>query len=290
MASSRTSTGTSATGASVNSAGTEPLQARLMKLAQTLQFAWFCGHVTLLLCTLRFGLSYLTFNFSSRWAKLSYRTACLAAAVTYGIVVYKGYRARQKSGRAPVPPVQMLADENVQYLIMAIIWLISRQTALAILPFAVFSVFHIATYTRGILLPALQPQTSTTAAQKSGLGEQIGRFIKDYYDIAMTLVAGLELALWFRILGSALLFRRGSWVLLLIYTVFLRARISQSAFVQSMLRQLGAKGDELCQRQDVPPAARSGWQSFKGVMKQVHDQTDLNRYLGGASAAPKKAN
>jgi hypothetical protein len=91
------------------------LQERLMALAQTLQFAWFVGHVSLLLCTLRYGLSYLTFNYYSRWARFSYRTAFVAAAVTYGIVVYKGYRARMRQGKN-TGALALLADENVQYL------------------------------------------------------------------------------------------------------------------------------------------------------------------------------
>ena len=92
-----------------------PLQERLMRLAKTLQFAWFIGHVSLLLCTLRYGLSYITFNSYSRWARVSYRTAFVAAAVTYGIVVYKGYRARIRQGKQ-TGALALLTDENVQYL------------------------------------------------------------------------------------------------------------------------------------------------------------------------------
>lgn len=88
-----------------------------MKLAQTLQFAWFVGHVSLLLCTLRYALSYLTFNFHSAWATFSYRTAFVSAAATYGIVVYKSYRARVRQGKS-TGVVALLADENVQYLSM----------------------------------------------------------------------------------------------------------------------------------------------------------------------------
>lgn len=81
-----------------------------------MQFAWFCGHVTLLLCTLRYSLSYIFLNYYSRWARFSYRTAFVAAAATYGIVVFKGYRARQKSGKGQGSPLALAADENVQYL------------------------------------------------------------------------------------------------------------------------------------------------------------------------------
>lgn len=264
----------------------------MMALVQTLQFAWFIGHVTLLLCTFRYALSYITFNYYSRWARFTYRTAFLAAAVTYGIVVFKGYRARQKSGKGHGSPLQLIADENVQYLGMALVWLFSRQFPLALLPFAVYSLFHFATYTRGILLPTLQPPPPTPAGQKpksSAMSDTIGRFVKDWYDPSMSLVAGLEIALWFRLLGSALLFQKGTWILLVLYTIFLRARISQSTFVQGMLHQLGSKGDQVAQRQDVPPAVRSGWETFKSVAKQAHDQTDINKYVGGQQAAPKKA-
>lgn len=266
-------------------------QQRLIALVQTLQFAWFAGHVTLLLCTMRYGLSYITFNSASRFARFSYRTAFLAAAVTYGIVVFKGYRARAKSGKGQGSPLQLIGDENVQYLAMALVWLFSRQMPLALLPFTVYSIFHVATYTRGILLPTLQPPPVVPAGQKpasSGISETIGRFVKDYYDASMSLVAALELTLWFRILGSAIIFQRGSWILLVIYTVFLRTRISQSTFVQGMLRQAGARGDGLANRQDAPPAARQAWDQFKGIATKAHDATDISRYMGGSQTPVQK--
>ena len=86
-----------------------------MRLAQTLQFAWFVGHGTLLLSALRYGLSYIFFNYYSKMAKFSYRLAFISAGVTYGIVVYKGFRARQKTGK-PTSAIALLGDENVQYL------------------------------------------------------------------------------------------------------------------------------------------------------------------------------
>jgi hypothetical protein len=94
---------------------TLPIGQRLAALAQTLQFAWFAGHVTLLLSTFRYSFSYVTFNTASRWAKFSYRTAFLSACVTYGIVVYKAYRARVRQGKQG-GVLTLATDENVQYL------------------------------------------------------------------------------------------------------------------------------------------------------------------------------
>ena len=93
-----------------------PLQQRLLQLVQTLQFGWFSGHVVLLICTLRYGISYLTFHYFSKWARFSYRTAFVAAAATYGIVVFKSFRARQRSGKSQGGALAIIGDENVQYL------------------------------------------------------------------------------------------------------------------------------------------------------------------------------
>ncbi|KAF2187988.1 hypothetical protein K469DRAFT_628246 [Zopfia rhizophila CBS 207.26] len=269
-----------------------PLSQRLTHLAQTLQFAWFCGHVTLLLSTLRYSLSYITFNSASRWAAFSYRLAFISATVTYGIVVYKAYRARMRSGKQG-GVLSLLTDENVQYLVMALVWLFSRQIPLAVLPFAVYSVFHVATYTRANLLPTIQPPPAPTSpGQKpkaSAASETIGRFVKEYYDGSMTLVAILEIVLWFRVFGSALLFQKGSWILLLIYTVFFRARSAQSSFVQGAITQLVARVDAQLANQSTPPAARQAWWTFKNIVSQAADATDIRKYVGGSDAVPKKA-
>ncbi|CAI6231081.1 unnamed protein product [Periconia digitata] len=263
-----------------------PLGQRLAALAQTLQFAWFAGHVSLLLATLRYSLSYITFNTASKMAAFTYRVAFLSATVTYGIVVYKAYRARMRAGKQG-SIVSLATDENVQYLFMALVWLFSRQIPAAILPFAVYSVFHVATYARSNLLPTIQPQPA--GAKPSGASDMIGKFVKDYYDGSMTLVAVLEIALWFRVLGSALLFQRGSWILLSIYTVFFRARFAQSQFVQGAITNLTARLDAQLANQSIPPAVRQSWGTLKNVVRQAADATDIRKYVGGQQPAPKKA-
>lgn len=272
-----------------------PLQQRLLQLAQTLQFAWFIGHVSLLFCIFRYSLSYISFNFYSTWARISYRTAFLSAAATYGIVVYKAFRAKSRAG-SKVPQgnyLSMVADENVQYLAMAVFWLFAAQYPLAMLPFGVYSVFHVASYTRTNIIPTVQPATpapATGAAASSGgklasanspLADRIGRFVKEYYDHSMQLVAALEIALWIRILFSALILTKGSWVLLVVYTAFLRARYAQNSFVQSGFRMLTAKVDTLVGAQGNPPFVKQGWEVMKGSARKFHDATELGKYVNG---------
>ncbi len=174
---------------------------------------------------------------------------------------------------------------------MALVWLFSRQIPLAMLPFAVYSVFHVATYTRSNFLITSQPPQEGSGGQSPGaakqrytpLGETVGRFIKDHYDTSMTLVAVLEIVLWFRVLGSALLFQKGSMFLLLIYTAFFRARYSQSTFVQGAISQLTARADAALANQSTPPAVRQAWDTVKGIARQAVDATDINRYAAGPS-------
>jgi len=273
-----------------------PLQQRLLALAQTLQFAWFVGHLTLLFCIVRYGMSYVTLNYYSRWAQVSYRTAFVAAAVTYGIVVYKAFRARIRAGsNAQASIMALIGDENVQYLGMALVWLFSPQYPLAMLPFGVYSIFHVATYTRTNLIPTVQPPqpiAGASTASPSGkpayknnaIADSIGKFVKEYYDLSMGLVAILEILLWFRLLGSAIIFAKGSWILTVIYTAFLRARFAQSSFVQGQVKHLTARVDALVGAQGTPPAARQAWEGVKGGARQFHDVTDVGRYLNGPQA------
>jgi transmembrane protein 33 len=176
---------------------------------------------------------------------------------------------------------------------MALVWLFSRQIPLAILPFAVYSVFHVATYSRANIIPVVQGQPQTGAAPgakpaPNKAANAIGNFVKQYYDASMTLVAILEIALWFRVLGSALLFQKGTWILLAIYTVFFRARFAQSSFVQGAIRQVTARVDAQVANQSTPPQVRGIWETFKNIVRQASDATDVNKYVSGPQA-PKKA-
>jgi hypothetical protein len=181
---------------------------------------------------------------------------------------------------------------------MALVWLFSSQYPLAMLPFGVYSVFHVATYTRTNLIPTISsppapaPGASPSAKpahKNSALSESIGRFVKEYYDLSMGLVAILEIALWFRLLLSAIIFTKGSWILLIIYTAFLRARYAQSSFVQGQFRDLAARIDMLVGAQGTHPAARQAWGTIKGVTRQFHDATDVSKYVNSVAQPVKKS-
>src|ERR1700728_3123517 len=107
---------------------------------------------------------------------------------------------------------------------MALVWLFAPQYPLAMLPFGVYSIFHVATYTRTNLIPTIQPpQAAAPVAGASPSAkptykthpkaDTIGKFVKEYYDASMGLVTILEILLWGRLLLSAVTFSSGSWIL-----------------------------------------------------------------------------
>lgn len=181
---------------------------------------------------------------------------------------------------------------------MAIVWLFCPQYPLAMLPYGVYSVFHVATYTRANLIPTIVPSKPVAPAAGASpnakpqytthpIADYIGNFVKEYYDTSMSVVSGLEILLWIRLLLASLFFQRRSWILLALYTAFLRARFSQSVHVQNSFGHLEARVDNLVGSQGTPPLARQVWDGVKGGARQFHAATDVTRYMNGA-AVPKK--
>ena len=182
---------------------------------------------------------------------------------------------------------------------MALVWLFSPQYLIAMLPYGIYSVFHVATYVRANLIPTIQPPqvvpppAGTSPGSKpvyahNAMADMIGTFVKEYYDMSMSAVSMLEILIWVRIALSAVMFQRRSWILLGIYTVFLRARFSQSSHVQNSFGALEARGDALLGAQGTHPSVRQAWDVAKGGARQFHDLTDVNKYVNGAAAPPKK--
>lgn len=182
---------------------------------------------------------------------------------------------------------------------MGLVWLYSRQYILAMLPYTIYSVFHVATYTRTNLIPTLAPPKQLAAAPNASpnakpqytthpVAESIGKFVKQYYDSSMSIVALLEIVLWLRLFLSAVTFAKGSWILIAIYTAFLRARFAQSTHVQGTFAQIEARIDNLTGAQGMNPTVRQVWDTVKGGVRQAYAATDLQKYVGGAAQAPRK--
>ena len=168
----------------------------------------------------------------------------------------------------------------------------------SMLPYAVYSVFHVASYTRSSLIPTISPKVTLDPAGSPNtkpvlatnpLSDRIGWFVKEYYDSAMSVVAGLEIAIWIRLLLSAIFFQRRSWILIAIFTAFLRTRFSQSTHLQNSFSQLDARVNTMLGSQNIPPAARQGWDTVKLAARRFHDATDAHKYMGSPAGLKKSS-
>ncbi|KAL6851152.1 Transmembrane nucleoporin [Amphichorda felina] len=242
-------------------------------------------HVTLILTTFRYFLSWLRMNYYGGMAQFCYRTSFIAAALTYGIVVYKSQRASAKAGnKSSKGFIGFYSDENVLYLFLALVWLISPQYPLALLPYSIYSVFHIATYTRYPLIATITPPPADNPKKDGPLAQKISDFSKQNYASSMSIVSALEILLWFRVFLAAIFFQRRSWILITLYTVFLRARYSESPHLRESFALLSARVDSLVGAQGTPPAARQVWETLKNGVRQFHDASDVKKYVQGTAA------
>lgn len=185
----------------------------------------------------------------------------------------------------------------LEHTVMALVWLYSKPIIYALLPFAVYSTFHFLTYLRTNLIPAvLSPAPVSSAAPGAkpaapAVSEAIAKFVKNNYDYSMHLVANLELFLWARIFGGAIIFKN-SWILLALYTAFLRVRFAQSGFVKDAVKGLERRGDALMADTNVvPEGVRTAWGLVKTGVKSFGEISDLGRFLstGAPNGAARKA-
>ncbi|KAK9453894.1 hypothetical protein V1511DRAFT_489323 [Dipodascopsis uninucleata] len=244
------------------SGSTTPLttQQKLLQLAKTLQFSWFTGHVLVLIGVIFYSLSALRFSVNNYWARFWYREAYFAVIVTYGIVLYRSYRSSSPS------VTTILCDDNAQYLAIALLWFSQKPLLATLPPFAIYSFFHVLTYVRTSILPTIGQSSS------SSLSSRIQSFVDNYNDKFTSLVANLELILLVRIFFNALLWRKGSWIALIIYGCFIRFRYEQSAFTKLAVRNWEVRFDSLIAHPAVPAVVKNGWIHLKTVVKNAAAQ------------------
>ncbi|KAK7694375.1 hypothetical protein QCA50_001561 [Cerrena zonata] len=107
--------------------------------------------------------------------------------------------------------------------------------SVALLPYAIFSLFHTLTFTRTTLFPQFFPPgpPATAGGQPTPhpIAKKIHMFVKSNYNPAMKAVSFIELAIMARVtLGVFVL--SNSLITPILYAHFLRQRYYQSAFTR----------------------------------------------------------
>ncbi|KAJ1946168.1 Transmembrane nucleoporin [Linderina macrospora] len=235
-----------------------PVSARLTNLVQTAQFYWWVGHVVVL----TFGSTYyLKRPFGWSTANWYYTYAYMGALLSYTIVIYKTYGPPQLN-LAFVR--RLILDENVEYLLLAFYWFTQRPIVVTLLPFVVFSLFHVITYSRSTLIPIVFPSVPAelqAARQANGApvalspaaraSKLLGELSTKYYSKALREVGVWEVAVigvWL-VLG-AITFQT-PLLAPIFYAQFLRFRFALSAPTRQAFRRVRTFLDGVL----VPPQA-----------------------------------
>ncbi|GAA5885966.1 hypothetical protein JCM16303_003045 [Sporobolomyces ruberrimus] len=256
-------------------------------------YAWAVGHGLVLLGTIHTFLGFITLSFRSK----SYYLAYAGAIVSWGIVVYKSLGAPQPN-RAYVQ--RALLDENVQYLLLALYWFLTKPIALTLLPFATFSLFHTLTFLRTSVLPKVPAAPSSSSKNSSSssaaaqaptsagarLSKTIQTWVKANYETAMLFVAYIEVGLVFgRILLGAITFQN-SLLTPLIFGHFLRLRYYLSPPTRQAFGWLNGQVEKyVVKNASVPAIAKKGVVTVRDLIIRYSESIIQVQQPGAAGAA-----
>ncbi|KAF9392518.1 hypothetical protein CPB97_000600 [Podila verticillata] len=222
---------------------------RIQALVKGPQFAWWVGHVVLLICTLFYLPYWLTFRYSAgaHW----YTRAFLGAILSYGVVVYKSFPEIQFNAQFLQAA---FTEENTLYFIMAIYWWQSTPMLAPLIPYAVFAIFNALTYVRTNILALAFGDANT--AQASSLSKTIESIVDNNHNVAMSAVALFEIV---GVMGSLILGAltfQSSFFSPILYAFFLRFRYFFNPHTRSAFTLLQARLDGLVlNNPKVPPQA-----------------------------------
>jgi len=248
-------------GASAASAGTKPTtkpataggNARLEALAKTLEFKWFVSHAFVVLNT----IGTLVFFRFPKLANFTYRVGFLAAFASFAVILYQTY------GRSKPTAAVLIRDDNFQYVVATLFWLVTPRHVLALLPLSIFSLFHVLTFTRSYLLPAVGHPADSPLIKK------IDALVKNYNEPLTVLAANFELALAVQLLVLSFTFRKGSWLQLVFYVLFFRIRYATSAYTRHAVKAWEVRVDQLLGHPSLPPKAKQVWADVKTQLAKI---------------------
>ncbi|EPQ60939.1 hypothetical protein GLOTRDRAFT_68993 [Gloeophyllum trabeum ATCC 11539] len=229
-------------------------------MATTQHYVWAAGHFVLLAAAFKCLLSFVMFRGASPWW---YRTGFVGALISYGIVCLKSLGPPQPNA-AYIRRAMM--DENVQYLLLAFFWWSSKPITIVLAPYAIFSLFHVLTFTRTTLmsqfLPPGPPATAGGAPTPHPIAKKLQVWVKANYNKAMAAVAYTELIILIRVVLGALTFQN-SLITPLVYVHFLRQRYYQSTFTRDAVAFANAKITEYVRREGTPPVLGQVWEKVQ---------------------------
>ncbi|RCK56580.1 Nucleoporin POM33 [Candida viswanathii] len=204
-------------------------QEKLLKTVQSLQFAWFVGNVLTLLGFFVYTLSYFKVLPDLGW--IWYLVSLLGAIVSFGILLVQFV---QKHGfKVPL----LIKDDNFHYFLLASFLIALRcYSWITLVPFAIFSTFHVLNYANTHLLPIF-------GLEHNPISKHVSAFINKNNLASIQIACGIELLIVVWLFLRMITFRKRSLTPFLVFLVFLKKRQEVSPFTRKYFEQIGAQID-----------------------------------------------
>lgn len=227
---------------------------QLSTVVKTLQFAWFVGQVITLLSLTLYYLTYL--KIGSGLYKFWYKLAFVGVVESFGILIYQlvlkeGFKVKV-----------LLSDDNTQYFWLgANLLLLRPYVLLTTTSFFLFSIFHVLSYTKGYLLPAL-------GLANHPASKQIGDFITNNNTKSIQLSSALEIGTLGWLFIRTITFRKRSLVPTIIWVIFLKIRYEKSVFIRNYFKSIELRIEDLVNSQGNANV-KQGWVQVKQALRKV---------------------
>ncbi|KAJ8661353.1 hypothetical protein O0I10_003105 [Lichtheimia ornata] len=208
------------------------LQDRLSALVKHPQFYWWCGHVCMVANALLYFMSVLSLHPYSSY----YKRAYAGSLVSYGIVIWKSIGFPKKFD------MEFIRNENVQYFALAFYWYSYQPIIVTLVPFLVFSLFHMFAYIPSGIAPTFFPKNDNPMVAQTC--ESIKQYTDSNHETAMQLAAYVEVigVMGQLVLGVASF--QTSILALIVFAHFLRLRYYLSPYTRDAIHQTTAQLDQ----------------------------------------------
>ncbi|KAK6881045.1 Nucleoporin POM33 [Candida tropicalis] len=202
-------------------------QEKLLKTVQSLQFAWFVGNVLTLLGFFIYTLSYFKVLPDLGW--IWYLVSLLGAIISFGILLVQFV---QKHGfKVPL----LIKDDNFHYFLLASFLIALRcYSWITLVPFVIFSTFHVLNYANTHLLPI-------AGLEHNPVSKHITAFINKNNLASIQIACGIELLILIWLFLRMITFRKRSLTPFLVFLIFLKKRSEVSPFTRKYFEHIGAQ-------------------------------------------------
>ncbi|CUM67807.1 uncharacterized protein PRCAT00005513001 [Priceomyces carsonii] len=234
---------------------------KLATAVRSLQFAWFVGHVVTLLSIFFYLLTYVKLG---KYPRFWYQLALIGIVESFGILIYQLSKKTTSFGT-------LIRDDNVQYFFLGVGLLVTRPyVLLTLLPFALFSVFHVLAYTKAYLLPVAR-------LDEHPISTKVGDFISKNNVKSVQLAAVLENFTLVWLFLRIVTFRKRSLLPFILYALFVKVRFEKSSFTRNHIKSIEVFIDNTVNKSDVP-AIKQTWITAKGVFRRIGSFHLVNDY------------